>query len=87
MTARFPMMLTLAALIGFASPALAAESHGAKVDPQAAATTSKSHTHQAKGRTAQTEKTEKKSKKSAKKSAQKGGEAKAPASASQPASK
>jgi hypothetical protein len=44
MTTRIPMSLTLAALLGFASPALAA-AHTAKQDPQVATTTAKGHTH------------------------------------------
>ena len=68
MTARIPMMLTLAALIGFASPALAAETHAAKHDPQAATTTAKGHGQKApaakekaavKGRTAKASKSKK----------------------------
>jgi hypothetical protein len=43
MTTRIPMMLTLAALLGFAGPALAAESHAAKHDPQTVASTTKGH--------------------------------------------
>ncbi len=41
MTTKIPLTLTLAALIGFAAPALAAEPHAAKHDPQAATTTAK----------------------------------------------
>jgi hypothetical protein len=41
MTARIPMMITVAALLGLAGPALAAEPHAAKHDPQAATTTTK----------------------------------------------
>ena len=41
MTKKLPMLLTLAALVGFAAPTLAAESHGAKHDPQAVTSTAK----------------------------------------------
>jgi hypothetical protein len=41
MTNRIPMLLTVAALVGFAAPALAAETHAAKHDPQVATTTAK----------------------------------------------
>jgi len=42
MTSKIPLTLTLAALVGFAAPALAAEQHAApKHDPQVATTTAK----------------------------------------------
>jgi hypothetical protein len=41
MTTKIPLTLTLAALIGFAAPAFAAETHAAKHDPQVATTTAK----------------------------------------------
>ena len=46
MTTKIPLTLTLAALIGFAAPALAAETHAAKHDPQAATTTAKPKAHE-----------------------------------------
>jgi hypothetical protein len=41
MTKKIPMLLTLAALVGFAAPALAAEPAAAKHDPLVATTTAK----------------------------------------------
>jgi hypothetical protein len=47
MTRKIPLTLALAALVGFAAPALAAETHAAKHDPQVAATTAKPTKHAA----------------------------------------
>jgi hypothetical protein len=44
---RYLKLLPVAALLGLAGPALAAQPHAAKVDPQAASTTTKGHTHKA----------------------------------------
>ncbi len=41
MTKKIPMTLALAALMGFAAPAFAAETHAPKHDPQVATTTAK----------------------------------------------
>ena len=77
-------------LLGFASPALAAESPAAKHDPQVASTTTKGHSHKApatadkapvKGRTAKASKSKKGSAKAA------STKAATPAPAAQPAAK
>ncbi len=44
MTRKIPLTLALAALVGFAAPALAAEGHAARHDPQVAASTTKKAT-------------------------------------------
>jgi hypothetical protein len=41
MSRTFPLSVALAALVGFAAPTLAAETHAAKHDPQVATTTAK----------------------------------------------
>ncbi len=41
MIRKLPLSIALAALVGFAAPALAAESHAAAHDPQVAASTAK----------------------------------------------
>jgi hypothetical protein len=41
MTRKIPLTLALAALVGFAAPTLAAETHAAKHDPQVATSTAK----------------------------------------------
>ena len=46
MTTKIPLTLTLAALIGFAAPTFAAETHAAKHDPQTATTTAKPKAHE-----------------------------------------
>jgi hypothetical protein len=46
MNAKIPLTLTLAALVGFAAPALAAEHAAAKHDPQVATTTAKPKTQE-----------------------------------------
>ncbi len=46
MKTRIPLTLTLAALVGFAAPALAAEHGGMKHDPQVATTTAKPKAHE-----------------------------------------